>query len=114
MSFSGHNTNTSNTTETALKLIRKSLKSTSMDRMEGTHFDGTFPHIFTTFGASVIILNFIATFDNILLNAKVTYFFNLIKRVIWPKKKSIQHYGGYFEITYCQLEPSFMVMLEAS
>lgn len=24
-----------------------------MVRMEGTHFDGTYPHIFVTFGASV-------------------------------------------------------------
>lgn len=50
--FTGHNTNASNTTEEALKLIRKSLKSCSMDQ-DGTRFDGTYPHIFVTFGASV-------------------------------------------------------------
>lgn len=51
--FTGHGSDTSNTTEEALKLIRRSLKSNSMDRVEGTHFDGTYPHVFVTFGASV-------------------------------------------------------------
>lgn len=51
--LAGHSTGPANTTEEALKLIRRSLKSNSMDRMEGTHFDGTYPHIFVTFGASV-------------------------------------------------------------
>lgn len=51
----GHGSDNSNSTEAALKLIRQSLKSNSMVRMEGTHFDGTYPHIFVTFGASVCI-----------------------------------------------------------
>lgn len=61
--IAGHSTGAANTTEEALKLIRRSLKSNSMDRMEGTHFDGTFPHIFVTFGASVRHINFPNTFD---------------------------------------------------
>lgn len=56
--IAGHSTGTANTTEEALKLIRRSLKSNSMDRMEGTRFDGTYPHIFVTFGASVKNINF--------------------------------------------------------
>lgn len=51
--FTGHGSDSSNTTEEALKLIRRSLKSNSMDRMEGAHFDGSYPHVFITFGASV-------------------------------------------------------------
>lgn len=51
--IAGYSTDVAHTTEEALKLIRRSLKSNSMDRMEGTHFDGTYPHIFVTFGASV-------------------------------------------------------------
>lgn len=51
--FAGHGSDTSTTTEEALKLIRRSLKSNSMDRVEGTHFDGSYPHVFVTFGASV-------------------------------------------------------------
>lgn len=36
-----------------LDIIRKSLKSNaSMDRLEGTHFDRKFPHVFVVFGAS--------------------------------------------------------------
>lgn len=53
VSSTGHGSDTTNQTEAALKLIRRSLKSNSMDRVEGTHFDGTYPHIFITFGASV-------------------------------------------------------------
>lgn len=34
-----------------LAAIRRSLKSKSMDT-EGTHFDGSYPHVFVTFGAS--------------------------------------------------------------
>jgi len=52
----GHGSDSSNQTEEALKLIRRTLKSNSMDRVEGTHFDGTYPHIFITFGASVSLV----------------------------------------------------------
>lgn len=40
-----------NCAEETLTLIRRSLKSNSMDR-EGTHFDENFPHVFCIFGAS--------------------------------------------------------------
>ncbi|XP_015594456.1 glucose-6-phosphate 1-dehydrogenase isoform X2 [Cephus cinctus] len=39
-------------TEDSLVLIRQSLKSADMDHLEGTHFDGSFPHVFITLGAS--------------------------------------------------------------
>lgn len=57
--IAGHTTNSVQTTEEALKLIRRSLKSKSMNRVEGIHFDGNYPHIFVTFGASVILLLFV-------------------------------------------------------
>lgn len=57
--FIGHGSDTSNTTEEALKLIRRSLKSNSMNQVEGTHWDGTYPHVFVTFGASVSVFFFI-------------------------------------------------------
>ncbi|XP_055301087.1 glucose-6-phosphate 1-dehydrogenase isoform X2 [Sitodiplosis mosellana] len=50
--MTGHGSDTSKTTEEALKLIRRSLKSNSMDRVEGIHFDASYPHVFITFGAS--------------------------------------------------------------
>lgn len=53
VTFTGHGADSTNQTEEALKLIRRSLKSNSMDRVEGTHFDGNYPHIFIVFGASV-------------------------------------------------------------
>ncbi|XP_011498238.1 PREDICTED: glucose-6-phosphate 1-dehydrogenase isoform X2 [Ceratosolen solmsi marchali] len=38
--------------EESLRYIRQSLKSEEMDYLEGTHFDGLFPHVFVTLGAS--------------------------------------------------------------
>ena len=38
--------------EVCLALYRKSLKSKEMDH-DGTHFDGQYPHVFVTLGASV-------------------------------------------------------------
>ncbi|XP_046621762.1 glucose-6-phosphate 1-dehydrogenase isoform X1 [Neodiprion virginianus] len=40
------------TTEQSLAFIRQSLKSATMDHLEGTHFDGSIPHIFVILGAS--------------------------------------------------------------
>lgn len=54
--FIGHGSDTSNTTEEALKLIRRSLKGSSMERVEGACFNGNYPHVFVTFGASVSCL----------------------------------------------------------
>lgn len=39
-------------TEESLQYIRQSLTSDEMDHLEGTHFDGSIPHSFVTFGAS--------------------------------------------------------------
>ncbi|KAJ8679071.1 hypothetical protein QAD02_014858 [Eretmocerus hayati] len=39
-------------TEESLVFIRQSLKSEEMDHLEGIHFDGLFPHVFVTLGAS--------------------------------------------------------------
>ncbi|KAG7206270.1 hypothetical protein KM043_003654 [Ampulex compressa] len=39
-------------TEESLRFIRQSLKSDEMDHLEGIHFDGLFPHVFVTLGAS--------------------------------------------------------------
>lgn len=54
--LTGHGSDTSKTTEEALKLIRRSLKSKDMGRVEGTCFDESYPHVFVTFGASVSLL----------------------------------------------------------
>lgn len=59
VTLTGHGADATNQTEEALKLIRRSLKSNSMDRTEGARFDGDYPHIFLTFGASVIYNNII-------------------------------------------------------
>lgn len=41
-----------NGVQQSLALIRNSLKSSRME-LEGTHFDGSHPHVFVVFGASV-------------------------------------------------------------
>lgn len=51
--FTEDKTNAPNTSEETLKLIRKILRTNSLGEIEGTHFDGTYPHVFVTFGASV-------------------------------------------------------------
>lgn len=51
--FTEDRSNTSNTSEETLKMIRKTLRTNSLGQIERTQFDGTYPHVFVTFGASV-------------------------------------------------------------
>lgn len=73
--ITGHSSGSAKTTEEALKLIRRSLKSNSMNRMEGTCFDATYPHIFVIFGASVIYYNTIKSRSFVEIKKNIFFLF---------------------------------------
>jgi hypothetical protein len=66
-----------------IKLIKENL-----EKYGQVHFE--LPHIFVVFGASV---------KEIILWNKL--FINYL-RVIWPRKRFIQHFGGFFVMDFCQ------------
>lgn len=58
--FTEDRSNTSNTSEEALKLIRKILKTNTLGEIEGTQFDGSYPHVFVLLGSSVSCFIFVS------------------------------------------------------